>query len=81
MPATPTPAKRAVEQPHLIAARKCLTEHPFGNLKWLMGVPRFLLRGRAGAGIEMALAVTAYNIKRVINIVGVPQLLAQLNAA
>lgn len=74
-------AQRAAAQPHLMAARRELAEHPFANLKWLLGLPRFLLRGIQGAGIEMAFAVTAYNLKRVINILGVPALLAQLKAA
>lgn len=74
-------AKRAAEQPEKMLARHCVAEHPFGNLKWLMGVPRFLLRAIEGARIEMNLAVTAYNLKRVISILGVPFLLAQLRAA
>jgi hypothetical protein len=47
----------------------------------LLGLPRFLLRGFAGARTEMALVVNAYNLKRVIQILGVPVLLAKLNAA
>jgi transposase len=74
-------ALRAAQHPEIMLARHCLAEHPFGNLKWLMGVPRFLLRGLQGARIEMNLSVTAYNLKRVISILGVPYLLAQMKAA
>ena len=74
-------AKRAAEQPEKMLARHCMAEHPFGNLKWLMGTPRFLLRAIEGARIEMDLAITAYNLKRVISILGVPFLLAQMRAA
>ncbi len=74
-------ALRAAQHPEKMLARRCLAEHPFGNLKWLMGVPRFLLRAIEGAKIEMDLAVTAYNLKRVISILGVPYLLAQMKAA
>jgi transposase len=74
-------ALRASQHPETMLARHCLAEHPFGNLKWLMGVPRFVLRAMEGARIEMDLAVTAYNLKRVISILGVPYLLAQMKAA
>jgi transposase len=74
-------AQRATQHPDKMLARQCLVEHPFGNLKWLLGVPRFLLRAIQGARIEMDLAITAYNLKRVIAILGVPYLLAQLKAA
>ena len=56
--------------------RRCLAEHPFGTLKWLM--PRFLLRGLAGARTETSLAVTAYNLKRSIRLLGVHALIANL---
>lgn len=48
-----------------------LVEHPFGNLKqWLFGNGRFLLRQLEGTRAEMALAVTAYNLKRAISVLG-----------
>lgn len=43
-----------------------------------MGNGRFLLCGLNGASTEMALAVTAYNLKRAINIVGTARMLALL---
>lgn len=73
-------AQRALQQPDKMLARQCLAEHPFGNLKWLLGVPRFLLRTIQGARIEMDLAITAYNLKRIIAILGVPFLLATMKA-
>ncbi len=58
--------------------RRELAEHPFGTMKWLMGMPRFLLRGLRKAKAELALAVLSYNFKRVINALGVPALLQML---
>lgn len=74
-------AQRAEQQPRMMLVRKSVAEHPFGNIKWMMGAPRFLLRSLAGARIEMNLAITAYNLKRVIQILGVQQLLAEIRPA
>jgi hypothetical protein len=53
------------------AARRSTVEHPFAMLKYrIFGHPRFLLRGLSGAQTEMSLAVVAYNIKRMFNILG-----------
>jgi transposase len=46
-------------------------EHPFAALKYhIFGLPRFLLRGLQGAQTEISLAVLAYNLKRMVNIIG-----------
>jgi transposase len=51
--------------------RRCTVEHPFATLKYrIFGHPRFLLRGVAGARIEIGLATMAYNLKRMINVLG-----------
>lgn len=51
--------------------RRCTAEHPFATLKYrIFGHPRFLLRGVAGAQIEMSLGIMAYNLKRMINVLG-----------
>jgi hypothetical protein len=55
-----------------------MAEHPFGTMKWLMGLPRFLVRGLRKAKAELALGVLSYNLKRVINLFGVPALLRAL---
>jgi len=74
-------AQRAQQQPRMMLDRKSVAEHPFANIKWMMGAPRFVLRALEGARIEMDLAITAYNLKRVIKILGVPRLLAELRTA
>ena len=51
--------------------RRSTVEHPFGTLKYrIFGHPRFLLRGTAGAQAEMSLATIAYNLKRMMNVLG-----------
>jgi hypothetical protein len=70
--------QRAVADPNWMKLRRQVVEHPFGTIKWLMGVPRFLVRGLRKARAELALCVTAYNLKRLIAIKGVPTLLKAL---
>jgi transposase len=67
--------QRALSNPTWLRQRRCLAEHPFGTLKWMLGVPRFLLRGLRKVRGEWALTVLGYNLKRVINILGVKHLL------
>lgn len=62
--------------PEMMERRRSIVEHPCGNLKqWLFGNERFLLRQLEGARAEMALAVTAYNLKRAISVLGAKQLM------
>ena len=57
--------------PEAMRLRRSTVEHPFANLKYrIFGHPRFLLRGLHGAQTEISLAVVAYNLKRMQNIVG-----------
>ena len=59
--------------------RRRTVEYPFALLKYcIFGYPRFLLRGLRGAQTEISLGVMAYNLKRMINIVGATRLLSQL---
>jgi transposase len=66
--------------PDAMRLRKSIAEHPFAGLKYLFGIPRFLLRGLQGAQTEAGLAVMAYNLKRMINVVGGQVLAAKLVA-
>ena len=70
--------QRAMSDPVWMEHRRELVEHPYGTMKWLMGYPRFLVRGLKKAKAELALTVMSYNLKRVINILGVPALLQAL---
>ena len=59
--------------------RRSTVEHPFGTLKYcIFGHPRFLMRGIAGAQAEMSLAIIAYNLKRMMNVLGGRKLAAIL---
>jgi len=62
--------QRAKDQPELMARRKAIVEHPFAGLKYLLGTPRFLVRGLQKTSAEIALCVLGYNLKRTINILG-----------
>jgi hypothetical protein len=70
--------RRATADPVWMKHRREMAEHPFGTMKWLMGHPRFLVRGLTKAKAELALGVLSYNLKRVIAILGVPALLQAL---
>ena len=59
--------------------RRSTVEHPFATLKYqIFGHPRFLLRGLAGAQAEISLATMAYNMKRMVNVLGGRRLAAAL---
>ena len=72
--------KRAT--PEAMRLRRSTVEHPFANLKYrIFGHPRFLLRGLRGAQTEISLAVAAYNLKRMRNILGGCRLTSMLRTA
>ena len=58
--------------------RKCLSEHPFGTMKRTLEQYYFLLRGKLKVEAEMALFCLSYNLRRAINMKGVPALVAAL---
>lgn len=60
--------------------RRQTVEHPFGTLKEWMGATHFLTRGLGQVSTEMSLQVLAYNLKRVIKILGFEELMAAVKA-
>ncbi len=67
--------------PEVMLLRRSTVEHPFATLKYrIFGLPRFLLRGLNGSHTEMSLAIMAYNLKRMTNILGPRQLAASLQS-
>jgi transposase len=58
--------------------RKCLSEHPFGTIKRTLGQYCFLLKGFVKVEAETGLFCLSYNMRRAINLKGVPALLAAL---
>jgi transposase len=70
--------RRVRTEPEKVKRRKCIVEHPFGTIKHSMNQGHFLMRGLPNVRSEMSLTVLAYNIKRVINILGVQKMQAAL---
>jgi len=58
----------------LFKQRKCLVEHPFGTVKRALGFTYFLTRGTESVRTESLLHFLAYNMKRLINIMGTMKL-------
>ena len=61
-----------------IKERMCLSEHPFGTVKWYHGAHYLLCKGKEKATAELGLSFLAYNLKRAINMVGVEKLIAAM---
>jgi len=66
---------RLDQDPEMMQLRRATVEHPFGTLKQWMGWTHFLTRTLEHVSTEMSLHVLAYNVKRVINILGVEALI------
>ena len=60
--------------------RRETVEHPFGTIKARMGATHFLMKTLPRVASEMALHVLAYNLTRVMNIMGVQPLMAAMRA-
>ena len=71
---------RLSRAPEMMRVRKRTVEHPFGTLKQWMGASHFLTRKLNGVSAEMSLNVLAYNLKRVMKIIGTVSLLEALTA-
>lgn len=67
-------ADRTDANPLMMRRRKGMVEHPFGTLKRRMEGGRFLVRGLQKVKAEIALAATAYNLTRAINVLGTRRL-------
>jgi hypothetical protein len=62
-------------RPEIMRRRQQLSEPPFGTIKRAMGHGYFLMKGLHKVGAEMSLTVLSYNVKRVINIIGVKKMI------
>jgi transposase len=71
---------RLDKDPEHMRVRRCTVEHPFGTLKSWMGHTHFLMKTKQHVSTEMSLHVLAYNMKRVINILGAQRLVAAMAA-
>ena len=72
--------RRLDEDPQAMRRRRETVEHPFGTMKARMGATHFLMKTLPNVATEMALSVLAYNLTRVMNIIGVRPLLAAIGA-
>lgn len=71
---------RLDQAPDSMRIRRQTVEHPFGTLKAWMGATHFLMKTLAHVRTEMSLHVLAYNLKRVINIIGLKALIDGIKA-
>src|SRR3954452_14234148 len=72
--------RRLDENPQAMRVRRETVEHPFGTMKARMGAAHFLMKTLPRVASEMALHVLAYNLTRVMNIMGSKPLLAAIRA-
>ena len=72
--------QRLDANPNAMRLRRETVEHPFGTLKARMSATHFLMKTLPKVAAEMALHVLAYNLTRVMNIVGIRSLMAALRA-
>jgi transposase len=71
-------AERMQEKPGLMLQRKSVVEHPYGTMKWWWDGGYFLLKGLTKVRGEFSLMTLAYNLRRVMNLLGVECLLKRL---
>lgn len=71
---------RLDEAPDSMRIRRRTVEHPFGTLKTWMGETHFMTKGLERVRTEMSLHVLAYNLKRVMNLMGNEALMAAMKA-
>ncbi len=69
-------AARMRAQPHKFKLRKTLAEHPFGTIKRWFGYTHFLMKGLEKVRCEWSLTTLAYNLKRVLNLMKLTELMA-----
>ena len=72
--------RRLDEHPEKMRQRRETVEHPFGTIKARMGATHFLMKTLPRVASEMALHVLAYNLTRVMNIMGIQPLMAAIRA-
>ena len=71
---------RLDRNPEAMTLRRSVVEHPFGTIKFWMGAAHFLMKRLPHVRTEMALHVLSYNMKRVMNSLGVGGLLQAICA-
>lgn len=69
---------RLDRRPDMMRIRRQTVEHPFGTIKHWMGATHFLTKTLGRVRTEMSLHVLAYNLKRVMRILGIEELMRVL---
>jgi len=72
--------RRLDENPQAMRQRRETVEHPFGTIKARMGATHFLMKRLKNVRTEMTLSVLAYNLTRVMNIIGIRPLIQAMGA-
>ncbi len=72
--------QRLDANPNAMRQRRETVEHPFGTIKARMGATHFLTKTLPKVAAEMALHVLAYNLTRVMNIIGIKPLMDAIRA-
>ena len=72
--------RRLDENPQAMRQRRETVEHPFGTIKMRLGATHFLMKRLRNVRTEVALSVLAYNLTRVINILGITPLIQAIRA-
>jgi transposase/IS5 family transposase len=67
--------ERLTKRPEVLNQRRETVEHPFGSIKQWMNQGAFLMRGLEKVRGEFSLTALAYNLRRVLNLVGFAQLM------
>ncbi|MGI9420274.1 MAG: IS1182 family transposase [Geminicoccaceae bacterium] len=73
-------AGRLAARPEVLSQRRESVEHPFGSIKQWMGQKAFLMRRLDNVRAEFSLTALAYNIRRVITLLGIPAMIAAVRA-
>lgn len=72
--------KRLDQFPAAMRIRRETVEHPYGTIKSWMGAQHFQMKTLKHVSTEMSLHVLAYNMKRVMKIIGIDSLIMALEA-
>jgi transposase len=71
---------RLEQAPDAMRIRRCSVEHPYGNIKVRMGATHFLSKGLERVKTEMSLHVLAYNLRRLMAILGIADVMKAIEA-
>jgi len=71
--------QRLDDNPDMPVLRKQTVEHPFGTIKMWMGATHLLMKRKKNVSIEMSLHVLAYNLRRMMTIMGTTGLMKAIS--